>query len=402
MKTTIVQKLFVVLTNKLHNFLKVFISFFLKLFSVIKCIIMVILPEKKSDYVRKLDVSHICQNKRVCFENHEILFDLSIIIPFYNAENYIKGCIESVISQKTGFSYEIILIDDGSSDDSLKIVDMYKDRSYVKLLKQENSGQSAARNKGISYSTGQYLMFVDADDILLPDAIEALMSTAKKTGSDIVEGSFVRFYIDITDEMIHDSAGKDRVESNKKNPRFVLSSYGYSWAKVYRRELWKTLRFPEGFIFEDIISKFILRRNANQVAYIKDVVYGYRMSTVNSSSHGNNIMKKLDSIWVLPEIIELCQQEQAPRDEVFYLLALNHIGILNYITTEPFEEKIKLACFSEMRKQLLSILDCRPKRLPLMFYLLEKAILENKFYSWKFIAETINKYIMLKKWREID
>ena len=328
-------------------------------------------------------------------------FDLSIIIPFYNADKYIEECLNSILSQKTDFSYEIILVDDGSEDGSLTKINGFLNRTNIKLIKQENAGQSVARNKALQYTCGIYLMFVDADDVLLPNAIESLMIVAKETNSDIVEGSIVRFYNQISDEMIKESRGKSHIESNSKNPKFVLTSYGYSWAKVYRRELWTTLRFPEGYIFEDVITKYILRRKANQVAYIEDVVYGYRQNS-QSSSHGSNRLKKLDSIWVLPKVFELCKQENAPRDDVFYLLSLNHIGLLNYITTKSQSTEIRLSCFAEMRKQLLSIQDCRPKRMPLMFRLLDRSILENKFEAWESIAETIQKLHLLKKWREIN
>ena len=113
-------------------------------------------------------------------------------------------------------------------------------------------------------------------------------------------------------------------------------------------------------------------------------------------------MKKLDSIWILPKVIKLCDQEGAPRDEVLYILALNHIGLLNYITVRTQTRDVKLACFIEMRKQLVSIQDCRPNRIPWMFRLLERSIFEKKYNAWEYIAATINKYNMLKKWREID
>lgn len=348
----------------------------------------------------KPDTGSLSEN--YSFINQQPTLDLSIIIPAYNCSNYIDRCLQSTLCQKSNYTYEIIVVDDGSTDNTYEIVNrIAQEENRIVLLKQINSGQSAARNNGIYYSSGRYIMFVDADDVLLPNSIEVLMKTAENTQSDIVEGSFVRFYNDITDEMIKDSKGKNRIESNDKNPRYVLTTYGYSWAKIYKRELWDSLRFPEGYIFEDVITKFILRRKANQVSYIQDVVYGYRQNN-QSSSHGNNQLKKLDSIWVLPKVLELCEQEGVPRDDVFYLLALNHIGLLNYITTKSQSKEIKLSCFAEMHKQLLSIQDCKPKKMPLIFKLLDRAILENKYEAWEYIAETINKYKMLKKWREIN
>ena len=384
-----------------------FVWFFSRICILFRFLSCVIIFKKTPDYINaEHDLSYyytddrkLCENKSYYTKQTE--FDLSIIIPVYNAEKYIEGCLNSIFSQKTDYSYEVILVDDGSEDSTLVLIDKYSFYTNTKLIYQKNSGQSAARNNALLIAGGRYLMFVDADDVLMPNSIEVMMRTAEQTSSDIVEGSIVRFYDDITEEMIMDSKGYSHIESNNKNPKFVLSSYGYSWAKIYKRELWDTLRFPEGYIFEDVITKFILRRKANQVAFISDVVYGYRQNN-QSSSHGSNQLKKLDSIWVLPQIFKLCEQERAPRDEVFYYLALNHIGLLNNITTRPHSTEIRLACFFEMRKQLLSIQDCRPKRMPLMFRLLDRSILENKFEAWDYIAETIHKYRLLKKWREIN
>lgn len=334
----------------------------------------------------------------------ECRYDLSIIIPMFNVENYICTCLDSVVNQKTNYLYEIIIIDDGSTDNTLRMAEAFisNKECNTTILSQENNGQSSARNMGIDCSSGEYLMFLDADDILLPNAVDGLLRAAKQSKSDIAEGSFVRFYDKITKEMICDSKGKNHIESSFYNARFVLSTYGYSWGKVYSRELWRTLRYPEGYIFEDVITKFILRRKANQVTFIDDVVYGYRMNNPSSSSHNAKNMKKLDSVWVLPKVIELCEQENVLRDDVFYLLALNHIGLLNYITTRTFDEEIRVAVFFELRKQLLSLQDCKSPKLPFMFYLLDTSILNNQFEAWEYIAETITRFEMLKKWREVD
>lgn len=201
--------------------------------------------------------------------------------------------------------------------------------------------------------------------------------------------------------MIKESKTRYHVESNNINPNFVLTCYGYSVAKVYRAELWNTLRFPEGFIFEDVITKFILRRKANKVVFLGDVVYGYRHN-LRSSSHGNNNIKILDSIKVFPYIVELCYQEEVPFDDVFYILSLNHIGLLNFITLKNQSAYVKNECFLEMKKQLTMVNAYKVSKLPFMFKLLEKTILDGKMEAWEYIADTIIKFGMLKKWREIN
>ena len=376
----------------------------LKTICLIKCFFIVNKPVNEN-YLKK-ELQSFWPNKCTLASantnySNECIYYLSIIIPAYNAEQYIENCIKSVLNQNTNYLYEVIIINDGSSDNTQEILEKYRFNTSIKIIHQCNMGQSVSRNHAIDISSGRYIMFVDADDILMPNAIQKLLHSAIKHDCDIVEGSFVRFYDGINEEMIRESKGNNHIESNIMHSKLILTSYGYSWAKIYKRELWTTLRFPVGCIFEDVITKFILRRKAKKIAFIEDVVYGYRQNN-QSSSHGSNQLKKLDSIWVLPKIFELCNRENIPRDDIFYLLSLNHIGLLNYITTLSLNIDIKLACFYEMKKQLLSIQDCRPKRMPIMFKLLDKAIIENRFEAWQYISRTIIKYNMLKKWREIN
>lgn len=343
------------------------------------------------------DTGILCEQKGFLFDE---TVDLTIIIPLYNVENYVEECLNSVFSQQTKYTYEVILVDDGSTDKTLEKIQQYLSDYRVVFIKQENQGQSAARNNAIKNARGAYIMMLDSDDLLLDGAIDALMDTAIQTGSDIAEGRVTKFYTQINDEDVRKSK-KYKLKSNKKNPKFALSCYGYSVAKVYRRELWGSLRYPVGYIFEDVISKFILRRKANQVAFVDYTVYGYRQNP-HSTSHGKDVFKKLDSIWVLPRIIKLCEEEDAPMDDVFYMLCLNHIGLLNYVVLRTQEENIKKSAFLEMQKQLQSIKEYRPKKLPKMLKMLEKAILDGNFDAWLLVADTINKYRLLKKWREVN
>ena len=374
-------------------------------FCSIKSFFMLHTKEKHDENVIPLENYYPDKGKlpnKEGFVNKKTIVDLTIIIPMYNVFPYIQECLDSVLCQKTQYQFEVILIDDGSDDNTLEKVKPFLFDTRIRLICQKNAGQSVARNNGIMQSKGRYIMFVDADDLLLPNAVEIMLKSAEQTKSDIVEGCVVRFYDAITEEMLLESRIKAHVESNKKTPNFVLSTYGYSVAKVYKREMWKTLRYPEGYIFEDVITKFILRRRANQVLFIEDVVYAYRMNNPSSSSHNTKNLKELDSIWVLPRVFSLCDKEGVPRDDIFYLLSLNHIGLLNYITVKQQKKEIIVSCFAEMREQLLSLQDCRPKRIPFMFRLLERSILENNIIAWEYIADTINKYKLLKKWREIN
>lgn len=338
--------------------------------------------------------------KAFSFIYQEPTVDLSIIVPVYNVSDFIDECLQSILSQKIDYSFEIIIVDDGSTDSTYDHLKKYIKYDNVYVFRQSNAGQSAARNYAINHSKGRFLMFVDGDDLLMDESINRLMDAAIDNNCKIAEGRVVNFTDIISEEQINDTQGKNsEILDYEKDPKAFLPFNSYSVAKVYDRKLWENIRYPEGYIFEDVIIKFIVRRNAGKIAYLKDVVYGYRHHAA-SSSRGGNPLKKLDSIWVLPHILDLCKTNHAPFDDVYYMLCLEHMGILNYVMLTYQNREIQLACFYEVIKQLNSVKEYRIGKMPIFFRLLEKAILDGDFEKWRLTANTIVKYDMLKKWRE--
>lgn len=118
---------------------------------------------------------------------------ISIIVPTYNVEKYIRTCIESILAQ-TYRNVEVIIVNDGSTDQSLAVIsDLICSHHNVKVINQKNQGLSVARNTGIDVATGKYITFVDADDKIMPGFVSSLYQIADKTGADIVRGSFRDF-----------------------------------------------------------------------------------------------------------------------------------------------------------------------------------------------------------------
>ena len=119
--------------------------------------------------------------------------DVEIIVPCYNVEKYVEECISSIISQKTKYSFFVTIINDGSTDNTGKLLEKYEGQNGIKVINQQNKGFSGARNTGISQAHGRYLLFVDSDDVLLPNAVENLMFLAEKTNADVVDSGHIRF-----------------------------------------------------------------------------------------------------------------------------------------------------------------------------------------------------------------
>ena len=122
--------------------------------------------------------------------------DLTIIVPAYNVESYIEQCMDSILRQETKYAYEVIIVNDGSTDGTQNIIRRYKSIDNIRIINRINGGLSAARNSALEESNGRYLMFVDSDDYILPYAIEKLLDKAYRYDADIVEGSAFSFFED--------------------------------------------------------------------------------------------------------------------------------------------------------------------------------------------------------------
>lgn len=180
---------------------------------------------------------------------------VSIIVPVYNVEKYLRKCIDSLINQTLN-DIEIICINDGSIDKSLKILKEYKNKdSRIILLNQENSGQSVARNRGIEIAKGEYLGFVDPDDWIDLDYYEKLYNAASTNDTDIAVGGIIRVtgikkkkFLNFEKETLTDN-------TKLKFELCDVPEKSYIWNKIYKTQKLKeiNLKFEEGRIFEDCI-----------------------------------------------------------------------------------------------------------------------------------------------------
>lgn len=196
---------------------------------------------------------------------------VSVIVPVYNCEAYIERCVKSLLNQRYSL-YEIILINDGSVDNSPEICQrLEEENETVHLISQENKGVSCARNAGIDYATGEYLIFCDGDDYVRPDYTETLVKGIED--ADIAACGYVR-------------EGKDSKEFLISNPVDIHEFYyhvlctpyitGACWNKIFRRSLIGDDRFQEGLsIGEDMLFVIRYLNHCKKVHYISDACYVY-------------------------------------------------------------------------------------------------------------------------------
>lgn len=233
---------------------------------------------------------------------------VSIIVPVYNVEAYLKRCLESLITQKHQ-NIEILLIDDGSTDESLKICNQYvKIDERIKVYHKENGGLSSARNYGIKRAKGDYYAFVDSDDWVHSEYISRMLLIAIEYKCDIVQSNYREVYEQeeedaYSNELISEVdilTGKEaNLQSYEGKVKFITCN------NLYRKELFKTLLFPEGKLHEDTFLIYKLFWKAQRIGVIQDVLYFY-FQRHNSIMHQYSI-KRLDAIEALKQRCDFYQ-----------------------------------------------------------------------------------------------
>ena len=175
-----------------------------------------------------------------CIKKKEI--KVSVIIPVYNVEKYIERCLESVIHQ-TLKEIEIIIINDGSKDNSSKKIEKFLGDDRVIYVKTENKGLSAARNKGLKIAKGEYIGFVDSDDYIDLDFYEKLYKRIKETNSDIAAASIVRHHGTFEKWRVNYDLNKTTTDKNEMFKLVKYPNQSYVWNKIYKKEFLDSINF---------------------------------------------------------------------------------------------------------------------------------------------------------------
>ena len=229
---------------------------------------------------------------------------ISIIIPVYNTKKYLPACFASVKNQ-TYENLEIILVDDGSTDGSTKLCDEYKKQDpRVKVIHQKNRGLSAARNAGIKKSTGAYLVFVDSDDTISPDAIEYLYHLIKKYHVKLAIAAVTEVY---PAHLLHRGAGfHETVLTPAQALKRMLNEQGFNvsaYLKLYARELFAAVEYPPSMIHEDLGTTYKLIMKCDKIAYGPEPKYQYYQRE-NSITHSEFTPHKFDIITLTDQMCD--------------------------------------------------------------------------------------------------
>lgn len=234
---------------------------------------------------------------------------LSVIIPVYNVATYIEFCVNSIL-KSIECSLEIILIDDGSTDDSPEICDSIANRdNRVRVFHQFNAGQSVARNKGLSEATGKYICYVDSDDLVSGEMINIMINSLDNCNADFAICNYKKISYDCLDvptdkELLSEYMWVDNKEFFNHLSVYLLQV----WNKVYRRERISNLRFKEGMIYEDVYYTFELAKMMNKAIYFNSVMYYYRLSRPGNTASSFNVVTRIPGYKGVEELAKFVKE----------------------------------------------------------------------------------------------
>lgn len=221
------------------------------------------------------------------------------MVPVYNVEEYVSKCIRSIL-QQTFKNYELIVVNDGSTDDSLGKLQQFSD-NRLKIIDQKNKGLSGARNTGIKHAVGKYITFIDSDDWISNDYLEVMINCAKKYNADIVS---IKECIVDNENKYHYKNRKFRIfKQNAADALFGFFDTNFAWGKLIRRDIISkyNIQFPNGRNYEDIGTMYKIYDHANTVVISNKASYFYQMrkGSITTDIKESDI---LDQIYFLNEI----------------------------------------------------------------------------------------------------
>ncbi len=275
---------------------------------------------------------------------------LSVVVPVYNVEKYIDKCLNSLVNQGID-DYEIIVVNDGTKDNSQKIIDKYVNEypNLVKSYIKDNGGLSDARNYGIARASGEYITFLDSDDYIEPDTYKNMLDIAYKDNLDLVV-SDLEYYWDSNPNDSNPPLIKEGINrvSNDDLKNLFLSPL-FSWNKIYKKELFDKLdcKYPVGLWYEDIPVTLKLFSSIDKVGYYNHVSYHYlqRSTSILGSSYND---KMYDIFTIFEGVIKDFKDRDVfdkYYDELEYLFIEHFLvyGAFRFLRTDHYKDLMNKA-----------------------------------------------------------
>ncbi|MBQ9591131.1 MAG: glycosyltransferase family 2 protein [Butyrivibrio sp.] len=306
--------------------------------------------------------------------------DLSVIVPIYNSERYLSQCLNSIKFQETSYNFQVICVDDGSTDLSAQIVDRYQDDSRFIIIHQANMGHSGARNTALKHKLGKYVMFIDSDDYICAGYIEKMLNAAYEQGADIVQGSYKKCNAESkTLESVRCKDGK--INSYRELEKLG----GVPWGRIYNTQLWENVYYPEGMMFEDTIIFNIIFRRATYVYGISDALYMYRIYGENTLDKLQGDIRLLDAVWSVRYSLKESNRLNLEKNNDYYEFLLSQCSKHVYYRIMNMDKNVQKACFVIMCNVVEEYSDYKKivsNDKEVVLQELEDAFMERNFAKW--------------------
>lgn len=308
---------------------------------------------------------------------------ITIIVPVYNTAEYLDQCVQSILNQSYR-NLEIILVDDGSTDLSGSICDKYAVTDIrVRVIHQQNKGISEARNRGLDIAQGQYVTFVDSDDFIAPKMYEILINEMRITDADIVICNFA--CVDEEDNIIERQSPicNETLSVSSLIHKLYLNNFWYYtvvWNRIYKKEIFKTLRFNLMKVNEDNYIFYDSVKNARKIVTIQSPLYFYRRRIGSVMVSSMNI-KKLDGIEAAYLAFRKCEIENRDYLLYMYFFARHQIYNISLINRDSKNDHVRVKEIKKMFRYMFlnapgnkNMKNMLQALLPEMYYALRKFV----------------------------
>ncbi|MGT2964385.1 glycosyltransferase [Streptococcus acidominimus] len=283
--------------------------------------------------------------------------ELSIIIPIYNVEDYLSQCLDSVYQLDDTIQYEVILVNDGSTDSSESIIVSYSARyaEKTRVVHQHNQGLSAARNSGMQVAKGDYVLFVDSDDVVEAAKIALLLRGAQADQVDIALGEYY-YLIDgksSTSKSIQRRLSHPRLQ--EKMSGLVMADYLLepvsnnvrveAWANLYKHSFLREndLHFLDGLLHEDVLFTFTAFMKAGLVKYYPYVFYLYRSRANSIMANSLNRINGLNKLYIIDRLLEYEKKNQIQSKALESCLLTQYFGVVRHYKLSNMKIEQRLA-----------------------------------------------------------
>lgn len=288
---------------------------------------------------------------------------VSVIVPVYNGDKFLNKCLESVANQ-TLKDLEIIVVNDGSKDNSLDIMQKFKNKysDIFKIIDIPNSGVGTARNKALDIASGEFIKFLDADDYLELNILEKMYNIAKENNVSLVRGNYHQFLgkLNLGDMCSWSGLKGNQLVDVQKNKDYIIKETSGIGNKLIRRDLIGDLRFPEKTKWEDLAIMPVIVASASKVYHMDEEVYNYR---VNLNTTIKDFIRKTPHVLDIIKCVELIEQnlknrglDEIYREQIESLYILHTLfRVENVMTWVNFSKNQK----EDVIKSLINIIELR-------------------------------------------